>query len=202
MDESELIVRAREGDSEAFNELVKRYQDMLYSVAYRILGDEPNAADATQEAFFAAYRAIRGFRGGSFRAWLMRIVTNTCYDCLRRAKRHPTALFDSGEEEADWDECLADPGELPEAWAERQDLSWQIQRALAALPPRQRTVVVLSDIQGLQYAEVAHILRIPLGTVRSRLSRGRRTLRGLLFSYGEPRGLGSHPAVIRGGAEG
>jgi RNA polymerase sigma-70 factor (ECF subfamily) len=201
VDEDELIARAVGGNGEAFNELVKRYQGMTYNVAYRILGNECDAADATQDAFLSAYRAIRRFRGGSFKAWLMRIVANASYDCLRRAKRRPTVSLDSGEE-VDWHECLPDPGELPEGWAERRDLGRRVQRALATLPPRQRVVVVLSDLQGLQYAEIAHILRVPLGTVRSRLSRGRRTLRGLLFSYGEPRGLGSHPAVIRGGAEG
>lgn len=176
MDEDELITRAVEGDGEAFNELVSHYQDMLYNVAYRILGDEHDAADATQDAFLSAYRAIRRFRGGSFKAWLMRIVTNASYDCLRRAKRRPTVSLDSGEE-VEWHERLPDPGELPEAWVERQDLGRRVQRALAALPPKQRVVVVLIDIQGLRYAEVAHILRVPLGTVRSRVSRGRRILR-------------------------
>jgi RNA polymerase sigma-70 factor (ECF subfamily) len=164
------------GDGEAFNELVRRYQGMAYNVAYRILGNTEDAADATQDAFLSAYRAVKRFRRGSFRSWLMRIVTNACYDCLRRAQRRAVASLDSGED-ADGHECLADPGESPEAMAERQDQSRQIQRALATLPPGQRVVVVLSDIQGLGYAEIAQVLRVPVGTVRSRLSRGRRVLR-------------------------
>jgi RNA polymerase sigma factor (sigma-70 family) len=180
MDEDELIARAVAGDGEAFNELVRRYQGMAYNVAYRILGNAQDAADATQEAFLSAYRAVGRFRRGSFKSWLMRIVTNACYDCLRRVRRYPATSLDSGED-ADWHECLADPGESPEAMAERQDLSRQVQRALAALPPRQRVVVVLSDIQGLGYAEIAQILRVPVGTVRSRLSRGRCALRERLL---------------------
>jgi len=180
MNEDGLIARARKGDGEAFNELVVRYQDLLYNVAYRILGDEYDAADATQDALLSAYRAVRKFRGGSFRGWLLRIVTNASYDCLRRAKRQSVVSLDGGEE-ADWHECLADSAELPELQAERQDLSRRVQRALTTLPTKQRVVVVLVDLQGLPYAEVAHILRVPLGTVRSRLSRGRRALRDLLL---------------------
>jgi RNA polymerase sigma factor (sigma-70 family) len=180
MNEDELIARAKKGDGAAFNELVGHYQGILYNVAYRVLGNEQDAADATQDAFFSAYKGMGRLRGGSFKSWLLRIVTNASYDILRRAKRHPTASLDDGEE-VDWHECLADPGEPPEALAERRDLSRRVQRALAALPPRQRAVVVLVDLQGLQYAEVAHVLRVPLGTVRSRLSRGRRMLRDQLL---------------------
>lgn len=187
MDESGLVARAREGDGEAFNELVQRHQGLLYSVAYRILGNAQDAADATQDAFLSAYRAMLKFRGGSLKAWLVRIVTNACDDCLRRAKSRPVIVVDH-DEEMDWPECLPDPGELPEAWVERGDLGQQIQRALMALSPKQRIVVVLSDLQGMHYAEIAQVLRIPLGTVRSRLNRGRRTLRNLLL---DPAGLAS-----------
>lgn len=185
MNEDGLIARARKGDGEAFNELVVRYQDLLYNVAYRILGDEYDAADATQDALLSAYRAVRRFRGGSFRGWLLRIVTNASYDCLRRARRQPVVSLDGGEE-ADWHECLADSAELPELQAERQDLSRRIQRALTTLPAKQRVVVVLVDLQDLPYAEVAHILRVPLGTVRSRLSRGRRALHDCLLQQMDP----------------
>jgi RNA polymerase sigma-70 factor (ECF subfamily) len=175
MDEDVLIARAVAGDSEAFSELVRRYQNMAYHVAFRILGNTDDAEDATQDAFLSAYRALKRFRHGSFRAWLMRIVTNACYDSLRRARHRAAASLDSGED-AERQECLVDPGASPEAMAERQDQSRQVQHALAALPPRQRVVVVLRDIQGLDYAEIAQVLRVPVGTVRSRLSRGRRAL--------------------------
>lgn len=180
MDEDELIAHAVAGDGEAFNELLRRYQGMAYSVAYRMLGNAEDAADATQDAFLSAYRALKRFRHGSFRSWLMRIVTNACYDGLRRTRRHPVASLDSGEN-VDGHECLADPGESPEETVERQDQSRQVQRALSALPPKQRVVVVLSDLQGLGYAEIARALRVPVGTVRSRLSRGRRALRERLL---------------------
>lgn len=180
MDEDELIANARRGDGEAFSGLVLRYQDMVYNVAYRILGDEQDAADATQDAFLSAYQAMSKFRGGSFKGWLLRIVTNASYDCLRRARRQPAVSLDEGEQ-VDWHECLPDPGERPEESAERRDLSRRIQRALMVLAPKHRVVLVLVDLQGLSYAEAAHILRVPLGTVRSRLSRGRRVLRDQLF---------------------
>jgi RNA polymerase sigma factor (sigma-70 family) len=180
MDEDRLIARARRGDGEAFSELVLRYQDMVYSVAYRILGDEQDAADATQDAFLSAYQAMGTFRGGSFRGWLLRIVTNASYDCLRRARRRPGVSLDDGEQ-TDWHECLPDPGERPEESAERRELGRRIQRGLMALSPKHRVVLVLVDVQGLSYAEAAHVLRVPLGTVRSRVSRGRRVLRDQLF---------------------
>ncbi len=176
MNEDELIERAKKGDGAAFNELVRRYQDVLYNVAYRVLGNAQDAADAAQDAFLSAYQGMGRFRGGSFKSWLLRIVTNASYDILRRAKRHPTASLDEGEE-IDWHEGLADPGEPPEALAERRDLSRRVQRALAMLPPKQRVVIALVDLQGLPYAEVARVLRVPVGTVRSRLSRGRRAVR-------------------------
>jgi RNA polymerase sigma-70 factor (ECF subfamily) len=213
MDEDDLIAYAMSGDGEAFSELVQRYQGMAYNVAYRILGNAEDAEDATQDAFLSAYRALKRFRHGSFRSWLMRIVTNACYDCLRRARHRAAASLDSGED-ADGHECLPAPGESPEAMAERQDQSRQVQRALAVLPPRQRMVVVLRDIQGLGYAEIAQVLRVPVGTVRSRLSRGRRALRERLLQgafsapHGEDEGeskawrtspgsLGKQPALPR-----
>lgn len=176
MSEADLIARAKEGDGAAFNELVERYQGALYNVAYRMLGNEQDAADATQDAFLSAYRSLGRYRGGSFSSWLLRIVTNASYDILRRAKRCPADSLDEGEE-IDQHESLADPGETPEALVERRDLSRQVQYALATLPPTQRVVVVLVDLQGLSYAEAARILRVPVGTVRSRLSRGRRAVR-------------------------
>ncbi len=199
MEEEELIARAMGGDGGAFNELLVRYQGLAYSVAYRILGDQADAADAAQDAFLSAYQAVRRFRGGSFRAWLMRIVTNACYDSLRRAQRRPTVSLEAGDDPG-WHECLADPGELPEAMAERHDLSMQVQRALGALPPEQRAVLVLSDLHGLPYAEIAYVLRLPLGTVRSRLSRARRVLRDRLLQDRElPSAWGLDPPGLSSG---
>lgn len=184
MDEAALVAAAKEGDREAFNRLVTHYQSLAYNVAYRIVGDREAAADATQDAFLSAYRALSRFRGGSFRSWLLRIVTNACYDQLRAKKRRPTTSLDA-DPDLDWDEWTVDDGELPEGYAERQDLGRVIQRALDALPPEQRTVVVLSDIQGLSYNEIADSLGVSMGTVKSRLNRGRRKMRDLLQGNAE-----------------
>ena len=180
MDEPTLIAAAQQGDREAFNELVVHYQSLTYNVAYRVLGSQDAAADATQDAFLAAYRAIRGFRGGSFRAWLMRIVTNACYDQLRAKKRQPTSPLDPDPDQ-ELEEWVMDAGERPEEYAERQDLGRIIQRGLDTLPPDQRTIVVLSDIQGMSYDEVAQSTGLALGTVKSRLNRGRSKLRDFLM---------------------
>lgn len=179
MDEPTLIAAARQGDREAFNELIVHHQSLAYNVAYRVLGSPDAAADATQDAFLSAYRAMRGFRGGSFRAWLMRIVTNACYDQLRAKQRRPTTPLES-DPDLELEEWLTDPGEQPEERVERYELSQVIQRGLAMLPADQRAIVVLSDIQGMSYEEVAQATALALGTVKSRLNRGRRKLRDFL----------------------
>jgi RNA polymerase sigma-70 factor (ECF subfamily) len=184
MDESALVSAAQGGDREAFNRLVVHYQDLAYNVAYRILGDPDAAADATQDAFISAYRALSGFRGGSFRSWLLRIVTNACYDVLRAHKRHPTVSLDA-DPELDWEEWTEGEEEPPEDYAERQDLGNVIQLGLRELPDDQRVVIVLSDVQGMAYKEVARTLGISLGTVKSRLSRGREKMREFLQSNAE-----------------
>jgi len=184
MDEPALVDAARGGDREAFNRLVVHYQSLAYNVAFRILSDPDAAADATQDAFISAYRAMPRFRGGSFRSWLLRIVTNACYDQLRAKKRRPTTSLDA-DPDIDWEEWTVDDGERPEEFAERQALSQVIQQGLEALPDDQRTVIVLSDIQGLRYGEIAEALGISLGTVKSRLNRGRRKLQDLLQGHME-----------------
>lgn len=179
MEESALLVAAQGGEREAFNRLILDYQDLAYNVAYRILGDPDVAADATQDAFISAYRALSGFRGGSFRSWLLRIVTNACYDVLRARKRHPTVSLDA-DPELDWAEWTEGDEEAPEDFAERQDLGQLIQRGLQELPDDQRTVIVLCDIHGMAYREIARTLGVSLGTVKSRLSRGREKMREYL----------------------
>ena len=179
MDEPTLIAAAQKGDREAFNQLVVHYQGLAYNVAYRIVGDPDAAADATQDAFLSAYRAIARFRGGSFRSWVLRIVTNTCYDQLRAKKRRPTTSLDADPDQ-DWEEWTVDEGERPEEFSERQALSEMLQRALQILPDDQRTVIVLSDVQGLRYNEISETLGVSLGTVKSRMNRARRKLRDFM----------------------
>ncbi|MEZ0395039.1 MAG: sigma-70 family RNA polymerase sigma factor [Anaerolineales bacterium] len=188
MDEPSLIRSAQRGDLEAFNRLVLAYQDALYNTALRILGDEELAADATQEAFLSAFRALNAYRGGSFKAWLLRTVTNACYDELRRRKRRPTTPLepesDDGEE-IESPRWLADPAASPEEQFDQAELNHAIQHCLDALPANFRAVVVLADIEGLDYTEVARAARLPLGTVKSRLARARLKLRECLQAFWE-----------------
>jgi RNA polymerase sigma-70 factor (ECF subfamily) len=185
MDEQALIAAARKGDVRAFNQLVMLYQSMTYNLAYRILSDSDAAADATQEAFISAFKAIPKFRGGSFKSWMLRIVTNACYDQLRRKKRRPTDSLDDLPVERDHIRYLRDPAEKPDEVVERQELNRLIQAGIQSLPDEQRIVLVLSDVQGLSYQEVAEVAEVPLGTVKSRLSRGRAKVRDYLVQRGE-----------------
>lgn len=190
MDEEALLRSARQGDLEAFNRLVIEYQSRVYNLAYRILGEADAAADAAQEAFISAYRNLRGFRGGSFRAWLLRIATNACYDELRRRKRRPVAPLEDGEqadpdERAAGAEVMADAQDGPERAAERAELARAIQGCLEGLPDDFRVVAVLADVQGYDYAEIAAVVGTPLGTVKSRLARARLRLRDCLQRYRE-----------------
>lgn len=188
MDENTLIHDAQNGDLDAFNRLVLAYQDALYNTALRVLGDEDQAADATQEAFISAFRHITSFRGGSFKAWLLRTVTNACYDELRRKQRRPTVPLEPAtedEEEMESPRWLADSSMTPEQIAEADELEHALQHCLDALPTDFRTVVVLADIQGLDYSEIAETVRSPLGTVKSRLARARLRLRECLQGFRE-----------------
>jgi len=188
MDESALIRDAQKGDLEAFNRLVLAYQDMLYNTAYRILGDPALAADATQEAFISAFRKLKSYRGGSFKAWLLRIVTNACYDELRRQKRRPTTPLEpltENDEEIESPRWIADLNASPEEQIETLEIDQAIQNCIDALPPDFRAVVVLADVQGLNYKEVAKAVKTPLGTIKSRLARARMRLRECLQSVRE-----------------
>lgn len=181
MHESQLIQAARRGDVYAFNELVLSYQDMAFTVAYRILGHPDAAADAAQEAFIAAFQKLHQLRGQQFKSWLMRIVTNACYDELRRQRRRPaTSLDDLYETQIANDSSLHSHEESPEQYAQRTELQAAIQECLNALPDDQRVVTVLSDVEEYAYHEIAAITGWPVGTVKSRLSRARSRLRDCL----------------------
>ncbi len=182
MDEQAMIASARAGNAADLGELIGRYQDMAYSVAYRILGHPDAAADATQEAFLSAYRALAAYRGGSFRAWLLRIVTNACYDQLRLKKRRPLLLLDDMIQDDRGYLALSDWAEDPEEAALRRDLVSSVEAGLATLSWEQRVVVVLSDVQGLSYHEIAAVTGASLGAVKSRLNRARARLRDYLAS--------------------
>lgn len=184
-DEEALVQRARAGDRAAFNVLVVRYQGLAYNLALRILGSPEPAADVTQDAFLSAYQALRSFRGGSLRAWLLRIVSNGCYDYLRAKRRRPTTSLDALTDDPDSPVAFPDSDETPEEAALRHELARDIQAGLLTLPLEQRVVVVLSDVQGLSYDEIAEATQSSLGTVKSRLSRARASLRLYLRARGE-----------------
>ncbi|MCA0458633.1 MAG: sigma-70 family RNA polymerase sigma factor [Chloroflexi bacterium] len=184
--EPALIKAAVRGNMTAFNDLVLHYQDRVYSIAYRILGESESAADAAQDAFIAAYRRLDTYRGGSFRAWLFRIATNACYDELRRLKRRPvTAIEDLPGADADDGPPLAADSATPEQAAQQAELARAIEQCIGGLQTDQKAVLVLSDVEGLSYQEITEITGATLGTVKSRLSRARAGVRNCLGNVRE-----------------
>lgn len=182
-DEAAVVARACAGDRTAFAQLAEHYQAACYGLAWRLLGDADLAADATQDALIHAYDAIARFRGGIFRSWLLRITANASYDILRRSQRRPTTSLPDAEEGGP---------ELPDAEApnpvaemERGELYRYLDVALRRLPDDQRTAVVLCDVYGMDYNEVAAATASALGTVKSRIHRGRLRLRELLADHRE-----------------
>jgi RNA polymerase sigma-70 factor, ECF subfamily len=177
-DEEAVVARAVEGDRSAFARLMEHYQSACYGLAWRLIGDPDQAADATQDAFIHAYDALRSYRGGIFRSWLMRITANASYDILRRAQRRPTTALPEPEEgKAE----LPDIGAVnPFEEAQKSELYRYLERALRLLPEDQRVAVVLCDVYGMDYGEVASMTDSPIGTVKSRIHRGRLRLRQIL----------------------
>jgi RNA polymerase sigma factor (sigma-70 family) len=179
MDENALIAAARLGDLDAFNQLVLAYRHLAYNHAWRMLNDPFAADDVVQDAFISAYRHLSAFRGLSFRNWLLRIVTNACYDEMRhrRARRtvplEPVEVGEHPDETLTW---MTDPAEAPEAAVLRGELRQAIQCGLDGLLPEYRATLVLVDVLGLDYGEAALVLGCPLGTVKSRLARARARL--------------------------
>jgi RNA polymerase sigma-70 factor, ECF subfamily len=184
MDENELIHRSQSGDIDSFNQLVKHYQEQIYNLSLHMMGDGSSADDATQDTLFSAWRAIGRYRSGNFRAWLLRITTNVCRDKLRSRKRHATVSLDALTTETGFTVSDNKGLEDPQNYALNFELTAEIQTGLAQLSREQRLVIILSDIQGLSYEEIAQITGCSLGTVKSRLSRGRHSLRDYLRQNG------------------
>lgn len=185
MDELGLIQDAKNGDVTAYNRLVLHYQNVVYNVAYRIMGEPQSAEDATQEAFISAYKALNRFRGGNFKSWLLRIATNACYDELRRRKRRPQSSLDKMTEDNESLSFLRSPNIGPEGQRQQVEMMRAIESCLETLPEDQRVTAVLGDVEGYDYKEIAEITRVSLGTVKSRMSRARSKLRDCLQGYGE-----------------
>jgi RNA polymerase sigma-70 factor (ECF subfamily) len=174
-----LIGRAREGDLDAFNDLVVVYQDMLFALVVRMVPDRDQASDAVQEAFFSAYRNMEGFRGGSVRSWLSRIAINAAMDAQRLKKRRPADPYPELEDDT-W-QPPADASADPVTTALTTERHRALNGALAQITNDQRTAIVLYDVEGYDYAEIAELTSVSVGTVKSRIHRGRLALRGLLL---------------------
>lgn len=191
--DGELIARAQRADMNAFNILVQRHQNAVYSVALRYMSRADLAEDVTQDAFLRGWQAIDTFHnndGVGFRSWMMRIASNRALDVLRAQRRRPSESLDAAldDEESSW--SPEDPGESPPAFAERDDLAGRLELALNRIPLDQRLAIILSDIQGYSYDEIAEITGVAPGTVKSRIHRGRARLREVLLEAGELSGTG------------
>lgn len=173
-----LVEQAVTGDLEAFNQLVALYQDYLFSLVVRVVNDRDSAADAVQEAFFSCYRNIGRFRGDSFRSWLTRIALNAATDILRYRKRRPADPFPEWEDDS-WQPPAGEEAS-PEREAMRRGTASVLSKALAQITPDQRTAILLFDVEGFDYQEIADLTHVSLGTVKSRIHRGRLALRDLL----------------------
>jgi RNA polymerase sigma-70 factor (ECF subfamily) len=176
-----LLERARQGDLDAFNDLVVVYQDLLFALVVRMVPDRDQASDCVQEAFFSAYRNMSSFRGGIVRSWLSRIAINAAMDTQRLRKRRPVDPYPELEDDS-W-QPPADASADPVTTALETERHRALNRALAEVTDDQRAAIVLYDIEGYDYAEIAQMTGVSLGTVKSRIHRGRIALRGLLADH-------------------
>lgn len=184
--EQAILQSAQNGDIHAFNRLVLTYQDQVYTVAYRIMQEPAAADDITQETFISAFQKLHQFKGGNFRAWLLRIATNACYDELRRNKRRPAESLtpdEDSDEEADI--RLASDAYSPEQHVQQGELQGAIEDCMGRLSDEHRLVVVMCDVEEYSYEEIAVITHVSAGTVKSRISRARARLRDCLQAKGE-----------------
>ncbi|NQT72246.1 MAG: sigma-70 family RNA polymerase sigma factor [Chloroflexi bacterium] len=180
--EEDLIKQSQGGDLDSFNLLVEIYQGPIYNLTLRMLGNPQDAEDVAQDAFVLAWKAIHGFKGGSFKAWLFRIASNACTDLLRSKKSRKADSLDAIFPEYN---PLPSQVESPEDHVMREEVTRLIGQQLLSLSDEQRLVVTLADLQGLSYEEIAQITDCSLGTVKSRLNRGRANLRDLLSQHKE-----------------
>ena len=174
--EKELISLLKKGDRDAFNELVARYQNKVINISYNLLSDSEDALDASQEVFIKIYRNISTFReSSSLSTWIYRITVNICRDTLRKRQRTADTVSITGEDDETQD--IPDTGSSPELMTEHTELQLAVRRAIAELSDEYKTVLTLCDIEGMSYDDISAILRIPTGTVKSRLNRARAALR-------------------------
>jgi RNA polymerase sigma-70 factor (ECF subfamily) len=173
-----LLDRARDGDLDAFNDLVSLYQDQLFALVVRMVPDRDQASDCVQEAFFSAFRNLSSFRGGSVKSWLNRICVNAAMDTQRARTRRPAQPYPELDDES-WQPPAGEDAD-PERTAIGAERSRALAGALSRITDDQRVAIVLYDVEGFDYAEIANMTGVSLGTVKSRIHRGRLALRGLL----------------------
>ncbi len=186
LDSAQLVARAQSGDRGAFDRLVDETYTMVHATAYRLTGDADLAADATQDAYVRAYTSLSSFRGSSsFGTWLYRIVVNVSLDALRRRSRAPEPLTALSEGDTRWELDIVDSSPAPGDAVERRERRRLVFRALQQLSEDHRSVLVLFDLNRFSYNEIAEILGVPLGTVKSRLNRARLALRDAMQPHAE-----------------
>ena len=185
--DEELVARSKTGDTESFNQLVRRWERPIYALAYRTLGREEDARDVTQETFLRAFRALSGFKGDAkFSSWLYRIALNLCRDWIRKERRAPLVSVPEGVEV---EEMAAErgPTESVEDLAARAEMGREVAKAMGHLPPEQRQAIILKEYHGLTFQEIADLMRCPLSTVKTRVYQGLSTLRKQLGEQMTPR---------------
>lgn len=189
--EAAVIQSVLDGDVNAFETLVKEYEKNVYNLALRMTGNSEDAADMSQEAFIKAYNSLSGYRGDSkFSVWLYRIVSNVCLDFLRAKKRRQTvslSVTDDDGEDTELD--IADESQSPERIFERAMTRDAVRRGLAALTPEYRQILILRELQGMSYEEIAAVLGLESGTVKSRIFRARKKLCAFLLRDGNISGF-------------
>ena len=202
MKEDLLLEKARQGDQEAFGELVRLYEKKVYALTLRMCKNPDDAAEAAQEAFLAAWQGLKFFRGeASFSTWLYRLASNACVDLLRKEQRHRAAAGPSLNDEDTYMD-IADDAATPQELAERSELREQIEEGLQSLSPEHREVLILRELHQLSYDEIAQTLDLDTGTVKSRISRGRKALRNFLLQSGNFSHPGASKEMKKPGKEG
>ena len=202
MKEDLLLEKARHGDQEAFGELVRLYEKKVYALTLRMCKNPDDAAEAAQEAFLAAWQGLKFFRGeASFSTWLYRLASNACVDLLRKEQRH-RAVSGPSLNDADTYIEVADDAATPQELAERSELREQIEEGLQSLSPEHREVLILRELHQLSYDEIAQTLDLDTGTVKSRISRGRKALRNFLLQSGNFSPPGASKEMKKPGKEG
>lgn len=185
VDDKNLVEQAKQGSQEAFGALITLHEKKIYALCYRMTGNPHDAQDTAQEAFFSAWRSLPTFKGDSaFGTWLYRLATNACIDHLRKQKRRTTTSLSYGDDDTEFQLELTDPSLTPDKKLEQKEIMQSLHEGLDALPPHHRDVLLLRELSGLTYQEIAERLHLDLGTVKSRIARGRTALRNFLSEKG------------------